>query len=61
MVYSGGLIYWADTIGSKYIYTSLKKWSEKYGGLFKPSEFLEERAAKGIALVKILGPFGRAS
>ena len=54
-------MHWADTIGSKYIYTSLKKWSEKYGGLFKPSEFLEERAAKGIALVKILGPFGRAS
>ena len=47
-------MHWADTIGSKYIYTSLKKWSEKYGGLFKPSEFLEERAAIGIALVRNL-------
>ncbi|GMY17610.1 peroxisomal fatty acid beta-oxidation multifunctional protein AIM1-like [Fagus crenata] len=50
--YRGGIISWADTIGSEYIYTSLKKWSQTYGGLFKPSKFLEERAARGIALVR---------
>lgn len=46
-------MFWADTIGAKYIYTSLKKWSALYGPFFRPSRFLEERAMKGIPLVRI--------
>ncbi|KAL8225976.1 hypothetical protein R6Q57_018533 [Mikania cordata] len=48
--YRGGIIFWADLVGSKHIYTSLKKWSEKYGNFYKPSRFLEERAMNGILL-----------
>uniref|UniRef100_A0A5B7A497 Putative Enoyl-CoA hydratase/isomerase family n=1 Tax=Davidia involucrata TaxID=16924 RepID=A0A5B7A497_DAVIN len=48
--YRGGIVFWADTVGPKHIYTSLKKWSELYGNFFKPSKFLEERATKGMPL-----------
>ncbi|XP_044471440.1 peroxisomal fatty acid beta-oxidation multifunctional protein AIM1 [Mangifera indica] len=48
--YRGGIVFWADTVGAKHIYTSLKKWSEMYGNFYKPSRFLEERAIKGIPL-----------
>jgi len=48
--YRGGIVFWADTVGPKHIYTSLKKWSEVYGTFYKPSKFLEERATKGIPL-----------
>ncbi|KAM7274781.1 hypothetical protein ACFE04_016647 [Oxalis oulophora] len=48
--YRGGIVFWADTIGAKHIYDSLKKWSQLYGNFYKPSKFLEERASKGIRL-----------
>ncbi|XP_022999434.1 peroxisomal fatty acid beta-oxidation multifunctional protein AIM1 [Cucurbita maxima] len=48
--YRGGLLFWADLVGPKHVYASLKKWSEQYGDFFKPSKYLEERAAKGIPL-----------
>ncbi|KAK4344262.1 hypothetical protein RND71_037356 [Anisodus tanguticus] len=48
--YRGGIVFWADTVGAGHIYKSLHKWSELYGNFFKPSKFLEERAAKGIPL-----------
>ncbi|KAI3977538.1 hypothetical protein MKX01_000451 [Papaver californicum] len=48
--YRGGLIFWADSVGAKHIYSSLKKWSEAYGNFFRPSNFLEQRATKGIPL-----------
>ncbi|OMO58153.1 hypothetical protein COLO4_34831 [Corchorus olitorius] len=48
--YRGGIMFWADTIGSNHIYTSLKRWSEMYGSFYKPSKFLEERALKGMPL-----------
>ncbi|KAG4115251.1 hypothetical protein ERO13_D12G092450v2, partial [Gossypium hirsutum] len=48
--YCGGIMFWADTVGSKHIYLSLKKWSEWYGSYFKPSRYLEERAMKGMPL-----------
>lgn len=51
---SGGIVFWADVVGSKHIYTSLKKWSEKYGNFYKPSRFLEERAMNGVPLVSLL-------
>ncbi|KAK1437550.1 hypothetical protein QVD17_03344 [Tagetes erecta] len=48
--YRGGIIFWADLVGSKHIYTSLKKWCEKYGNFYKPSRFLEKRAMNGVPL-----------
>ncbi|KAL2929183.1 Peroxisomal fatty acid beta-oxidation multifunctional protein AIM1 [Bienertia sinuspersici] len=48
--YRGGIIFWADTVGPSHIYNSLKKWSILYGNFFKPSQFLEERATKGLLL-----------
>lgn len=48
--YRGGILFWADSVGAGHIYSSLKKWSESYGGLFKPCAYLEERAARGIPL-----------
>lgn len=43
-------MFWADTIGSEYIYSKLKTWHEAYGDFYKPSTFLEQRAAKGLPL-----------
>ncbi|KAE8691371.1 Glyoxysomal fatty acid beta-oxidation multifunctional protein MFP-a [Hibiscus syriacus] len=48
--YRGGIVFWADMVGAKHVYTSLKKWSEMYGVFYKASTFLEERAIKGIPL-----------
>ncbi|KAL5065449.1 hypothetical protein RYX36_027186 [Vicia faba] len=48
--YRGGIIFWADSRGSKYIYSRLEKWSELYGPFFKPCAYLAARAAKGIPL-----------
>ncbi|KAF2303931.1 hypothetical protein GH714_024667 [Hevea brasiliensis] len=48
--YRGGIVFWADMVGSEHIYTSLKKWSQLYGDFFKPSRYLEERASKGMLL-----------
>ncbi|KAI3872463.1 hypothetical protein MKX03_023203 [Papaver bracteatum] len=48
--YRGGLVFWADTVGDKHIYSSLKKWSEMYVNFFRPSKFLEDRVIKGIPL-----------
>ncbi|CAN6456522.1 unnamed protein product [Victoria cruziana] len=48
--YRGGIIFWADTVGAGYIYSRLKKWAELYGPFYKPSAFLEQRAAKGLPL-----------
>lgn len=47
----GGVMFWADSIGSKYIYSKLEKWSNLYGEFFKPCAYLAERAAKGSPLV----------
>ncbi|KAI6693028.1 hypothetical protein NL676_020738 [Syzygium grande] len=48
--YRGGIIFWADSLGSKYIYSRLEEWSKLYGGFFKPCAYLANRAAKGIPL-----------
>ncbi|RDX72333.1 hypothetical protein CR513_48204 [Mucuna pruriens] len=48
--YRGGIIFWADSLGSKYIYSRLETWSELYGEFFKPCAYLAARAAKGIPL-----------
>ncbi|KAH8495042.1 hypothetical protein H0E87_018285 [Populus deltoides] len=48
--YRGGIMFWADSLGSKYIYSRLEEWSKTYGEFFKPCAFLAERAAKGAPL-----------
>ncbi|KAJ0034472.1 hypothetical protein Pint_24488 [Pistacia integerrima] len=50
--YRGGIMFWADSIGSKYIYSRLEEWSKLYGEVFKPCAFLAERASKGAPLVE---------
>ncbi|TVU20971.1 hypothetical protein EJB05_30578 [Eragrostis curvula] len=49
--YRGGVMFWADSIGAKYIHDKLEEWTKRYGGFFKPCSYLAERAAKGIPLV----------
>uniref|UniRef100_A0A2P2KUR9 Uncharacterized protein MANES_03G197400 n=1 Tax=Rhizophora mucronata TaxID=61149 RepID=A0A2P2KUR9_RHIMU len=48
--YRGGIIFWADSLGSKYIYSRLEEWSKTYGDFFKPCAFLTERAVKNAPL-----------
>lgn len=48
--YRGGIMFWADSLGAKYIYTRLEALSKAYGDSFKPCAYLAERAAKGIPL-----------
>nr|ALN97002.1 multifunctional protein 2 [Populus tomentosa] len=48
--YRGGIMFWADSFGSKYIYSRLEEWSKTYGEFFKPCAFLAERGAKGAPL-----------
>lgn len=50
-------MFWADTLGSKYICSRLEEWSKSYGGFFKPCAYLADRAAKGASLVRILCDF----
>ncbi|XP_028555816.1 glyoxysomal fatty acid beta-oxidation multifunctional protein MFP-a [Dendrobium catenatum] len=48
--FRGGLMFWADSLGAKYIHKTLEQWALTYGNFFKPSSYLAERAAKGIPL-----------
>ncbi|KAM7463093.1 hypothetical protein LguiA_031214 [Lonicera macranthoides] len=48
--YRGGIMFWADSIGSKYICSRLAEWTNMYGEFFKPCAYLAERAAKGAPL-----------
>ncbi|KAF8369362.1 hypothetical protein HHK36_012379 [Tetracentron sinense] len=48
--YRGGIMFWGDSLGSKYIYSRLVEWSKMYGEFFKPCAYLTERAAKGASL-----------
>ncbi|KAK4265780.1 hypothetical protein QN277_026789 [Acacia crassicarpa] len=48
--YRGGIMFWADSLGSKYIYSRLEEWSKSYGEFFKPCSYLAARAAKDIPL-----------
>lgn len=45
-------MFWADMLGSKYIYSRLEKWSKQHGGFFKPCAYMAEKAAKGALLVR---------
>nr|CAB3473099.1 unnamed protein product [Digitaria exilis] len=61
--YRGGVMYWADSMGAKYIHGKLEEWTKRYGGFFKPCSYLAERAAKGIPLAdsEYCSPFAKIS
>jgi 3-hydroxyacyl-CoA dehydrogenase len=47
--YTGGPMFWADTVGLKTIVDGLKKHAEAFGPDFEISKLLEQKAAKGEA------------
>ncbi len=53
--YRGGLMYWADTVGSRAILDQIESWHERYGARWKPSNLLREIAAGGGALREAKG------
>jgi 3-hydroxyacyl-CoA dehydrogenase len=53
--YRGGLMFWADTVGSKAIYERIDEWHKRYGERWKPSALLREIAEKGGALREAKG------
>lgn len=55
--YRGGILFWADLLGTKYIYSRLEEWSKQYGGFFKPCAYMADKAAKGALLSS--GPMGQ--
>ncbi|KAI3828946.1 hypothetical protein L1987_03058 [Smallanthus sonchifolius] len=50
--YRGGIMFWGDSVGSKYIYDRLNEWSKMYGEFFKPCDYLAQKAALGAPLVR---------
>jgi 3-hydroxyacyl-CoA dehydrogenase len=48
--YRGGLMFWADTVGSRAIFEQIAEWHERYGERWKPSNLLREVAASGGSL-----------
>jgi 3-hydroxyacyl-CoA dehydrogenase len=45
--YRGGLMFWADTIGSREVGGQIEEWHQRYGARWKPSALLKEIAAAG--------------
>ena len=46
-VYTGGPMFWADTVGLSKIVTKLEELERSYGAAFRPSKLLKEKAAAG--------------
>ena len=51
--YRGGLMFWADTVGSKAILDQINEWHERYGARWKPSNLLSEIAASNGRLMPL--------
>ncbi len=54
----GGVLKWADTIGSNHIRDRLASWDREFGGIIKshfftPSQFLNQRADSREQLVSV--------
>jgi 3-hydroxyacyl-CoA dehydrogenase len=45
--YRGGLMFWADTVGSKEILRQIEEWHQRYGERWKPGTLLREIADNG--------------
>ncbi len=52
--YRGGLMFWADTIGSKAICEQIERWHNELGARWKPSALLKEIADKGGKFTEIV-------
>jgi len=49
--YRGGIMKWADTLGSKYVYDTLSRWAGGRGGsIYAPCDYLKQKAQKGEKL-----------
>jgi 3-hydroxyacyl-CoA dehydrogenase len=55
--YRGGLMFWADQIGSRAVYDQIAEWQQRYGERWRPSNLLRDVAQKGGALreIKVAG------
>ncbi len=51
--YRGGLMFWADQIGSKAVYDQIETWHQRYGARWRPSNLLRAVAQKGGQLREI--------
>lgn len=51
-VYTGGPMFWADTVGLPKIVEMLKALEAKYGEAFRPARLLEEKAASGASFTR---------
>jgi 3-hydroxyacyl-CoA dehydrogenase len=47
--YRGGLMFWADGIGTQEVYRQVEEWHQRYGARWKPSALLKELADSGTA------------
>ena len=47
--YRGGLMFWADGIGSREVYRQIEEWHQRYGARWKPANLLRELAESGTA------------
>ncbi|MDR6860917.1 3-hydroxyacyl-CoA dehydrogenase NAD-binding domain-containing protein [Variovorax guangxiensis] len=52
----GGLMYWADSVGTPAILAQVRQWHERYGKRWKPSALLERIAASGGRLRDAVPP-----
>ncbi|XP_076924095.1 peroxisomal fatty acid beta-oxidation multifunctional protein MFP2-like [Bidens hawaiensis] len=52
--YRGGIMFWGDLVGSKYIHERLTEWSKVYGAFFKPCDYLAQRAALGLLWLELI-------
>ena len=48
--YRGGLMFWADGIGSREVYRQIEEWHRRYGARWKPAGQLRELAESGTPL-----------
>jgi 3-hydroxyacyl-CoA dehydrogenase len=51
-VYTGGPMFWADTVGLPRIVAKLKELEAVYGDLFKPTALLEKLAGEGKSFTR---------
>uniref|UniRef100_A0ACD5U364 Uncharacterized protein n=1 Tax=Avena sativa TaxID=4498 RepID=A0ACD5U364_AVESA len=48
--FRGGVMFWADSLGTEYVYKRLDAWSKEYGEFFRPCQYLASRARRGASL-----------
>src|SRR3546814_3916705 len=59
-VYTGGPMFWADTIGLPKILEKLREYQGLYGDAFKPAALIEAMVAEGRSFTRDGGEIGRA-